>query len=48
MPICQSCDAFVSADFVRVLGDNENTVSDCVNCTPVGEEYGRALSRPGT
>lgn len=32
MPECDNCGAFVTTDFARVFGDNENDVSGCVAC----------------
>jgi len=40
MPYCESCDAFVSDAFARVLGDNDDNVQGCQECvgrTPVRE-----------
>ncbi len=30
---CLSCDTYVSADFARVFGNNEDTIYACLNCT---------------
>lgn len=30
---CRSCDTYVSADFARVFGDNDDTIHACLNCT---------------
>lgn len=33
MPTCNNCGAFVTRDFTRVFGDNQENVSGCVECT---------------
>lgn len=30
---CLSCDTYVSADFARVFGNNDDTIYACLNCT---------------
>jgi DNA-directed RNA polymerase subunit RPC12/RpoP len=46
MPTCYNCEAFVTADFARVFGDNEDRVYRCTECTSyralVAGEGGRA------
>ncbi|WP_446685177.1 DUF7563 family protein [Haladaptatus pallidirubidus] len=29
---CQNCESFITRDFARVFGDNQNTVQGCLNC----------------
>ncbi|WP_438267481.1 DUF7563 family protein [Haladaptatus halobius] len=29
---CQNCGSFITRDFARVFGDNQNTVHGCLNC----------------
>ncbi|MFD1515652.1 DUF7563 family protein [Halomarina rubra] len=31
--ICENCSAAVSTQYARVLGDNDDTVHACPNCT---------------
>lgn len=33
MATCSNCGAFVTADYVRVFGDNDGTVHGCPDCT---------------
>jgi len=33
MPTCNNCGSFVTRDFARVFGDNQENVSACVECT---------------
>lgn len=37
MPDCESCGSFVSADFARVFGNNDDTVQACLECTSMTE-----------
>ena len=50
MPICNSCDGFVSHDFVRVFGNNTDAIGACLSCAPIGEyataDGGDAAHRP--
>lgn len=32
MPTCTNCGEFITPDFVRVFGDNENQVQGCPAC----------------
>lgn len=32
MPTCPNCEEVVSADFVRVFGDNDGRIDGCVHC----------------
>lgn len=32
MPTCNNCGGFVSAEFTRVFGNNEDEVYGCVSC----------------
>lgn len=32
MPKCQNCGSFVTPDFVRVFGSNEDSVHGCLDC----------------
>lgn len=34
MATCNNCGGFVTDDYARVFGDNENEVGDCRNCPP--------------
>lgn len=34
MPTCDRCGGFVTADFARVFGDNDDRLSGCLDCTP--------------
>jgi hypothetical protein len=29
---CENCGSFVTRDFARVFGDNQNTVHGCLDC----------------
>lgn len=33
MPRCTNCDAYVTAHFARVFGDNDDTVHHCMECS---------------
>jgi len=35
MSNCNTCGGFVSPDFVRVFGSNENELFACPNCAPM-------------
>ena len=37
MPVCTNCGAHVTVQFARVFGDNEDTVTKCIACTPNAE-----------
>lgn len=30
---CSNCDSFVTPQFARVFGDNQNRIRRCLNCT---------------
>lgn len=30
---CLNCDSFVTPQFARVFGDNQDRVTQCINCT---------------
>jgi hypothetical protein len=32
MPKCRNCNAYVSKDFVRIFGDNDDEVYGCLEC----------------
>ena len=32
MPHCENCGAFVTRNFVRVFGDNQDNVQGCMEC----------------
>jgi hypothetical protein len=32
MPHCNNCDAFVTRDFARVFGENDDEVYGCLDC----------------
>lgn len=34
---CLSCDTYVSADFARVFGNNDDTIYACLNCTTLAD-----------
>lgn len=36
MPTCNNCDEFVSVEFTRVLGNNEDEVDGCLHCQAAG------------
>ena len=41
---CQNCGSFVTRDFARVFGDNQNTVHGCLECMNGAEiKNGQAL-----
>lgn len=42
MPHCQNCDAYVTAAYARVFGDNTNEVHACRNCATAQEMYNDA------
>lgn len=33
MPTCNNCNGFVSTQFSRVFGDNQDEVEGCLHCT---------------
>lgn len=37
MPTCNHCGAFVTRDFRRVFGSNDNEVYACLNCATMAE-----------
>ncbi|AGC34418.1 Zn ribbon [Haloarcula virus HVTV-2] len=49
MPECQGCDGHVSAEFARVMGDNDGVVHACPDCSTntVGEEAGGLSTSDG-
>lgn len=34
MPTCRNCGEHVTAQFAKVFGDNQDTVSKCIQCVP--------------
>lgn len=46
VPNCQNCEAFVTADFARVFGDNEGEVYRCTECTSFRELISGKTARP--
>lgn len=34
MPTCRNCGEHVTVQFARVFGDNEDTVTKCIECVP--------------
>ena len=38
-PRCQNCGGHVTPQFVRVFGDNDDTVHACPNCSTCREVY---------
>jgi len=42
MAECEGCGSFVSAEFARVMGDNDGTVHACIECgtNNVGSDAG--------
>ncbi|WP_331233942.1 DUF7563 family protein [Natronorarus salvus] len=42
MPLCNSCERFVTPEFARVFGDNDDRIDGCLHC-----ETARALQRGG-
>ncbi len=42
MPLCNSCDRFVTPEFARVFGDNDDRIDGCLHCTTA-----RSLQRGG-
>lgn len=42
---CKSCGGFLTEDYARVFGDNENDVYDCRHCPP--DEQGRTAEESG-
>ena len=48
MTECAHCGSFVTQTFVRVFGDNEDTVHRCPNCADMVEiEHGRGAGVSG-
>jgi len=45
MPQCRNCDAHVTEQFARVLGDNEDDVHGCPECTPQTDIYDGAAAQ---
>ena len=45
MPHCRNCDAHVTEQFARVLGDNEDDVHGCPECTPQTDIYDGAAAQ---
>lgn len=44
---CLSCDTYVSADFARVFGNNDDTIYACLNCTTLAAlRDGQAVEPP--
>ena len=47
MPSCLNCDAHVTEQFARVLGDNEDDVHACPECTTQTDIYRGATADAG-
>lgn len=48
MPSCENCGTFVTADYARVCGDNQDNVQDCPSCFDVSAAHRRGASEEGT
>ncbi len=48
MPTCNNCGAFVTRDFARVFGDNQENVNGCVECTTGRDLKSGAATEPVT
>ncbi|MFC6720874.1 hypothetical protein ACFQGT_00315 [Natrialbaceae archaeon GCM10025810] len=47
MPACQNCGGFVSSDFERVFGDNDDRVQGCIECVArTGVREGGVVADP--
>jgi len=46
MTICENCGSFVTPQFARVFGDNEDDVYGCPSCTAVTEILDGAATSP--
>lgn len=42
METCNNCGAFVSRDFSRVFGDNDDEIHVCMNCATLPEVRAQA------
>lgn len=40
MPTCHNCDTTISANFVRVFGDNDGSLEGCIHCLSSAELTG--------
>lgn len=47
MPDCNHCGAFVTPQFARVFGDNQDDVYGCHDCLAMAELSEGAASREG-
>jgi hypothetical protein len=47
MPECEVCEAFVSADFVRVFGNNDREVHGCPACMTATNILDGEATHPG-
>lgn len=45
MRTCHNCDAPISANFVRVFGDNDGTLEGCIHCLSSSELTGTDAGR---
>ena len=45
MPECNRCGTFVTSQFTRVFGDNEDEVYGCFDCLPMKELADGVASR---
>jgi len=47
MPECQNCGSYVTRNFQRVFGDNQNNVQSCMDCGDrTGVREGGAVADP--
>ncbi len=48
MPTCHNCDNPISANFVRVFGDNDGYLEGCIHCLSSAELTGADEERDST
>jgi hypothetical protein len=46
MTVCEKCGSFVTPQFARVFGDNDDHVYGCPTCTAVTEILDGAATQP--